>query len=794
MKMYLTLSQHDVSKCWEVEVDQKTLTTRWGRQGTSGQSKAKSFDTIELAISAAEKQTRSKLSKGYIATNISGLDHQDATKSASIKSTPAHKPEQAPRKVDAPARPYPVHNTATPNTLKAVDVAKEYLNLVTQVNAHNEQYYRNSAPTISDADWDQMFRRLLVIERDFPELKASNSLTDKVGGDVVLDGFEKHTHEIPMLSLDNAFNLGELQQFFERIDRSDARLYCAEPKMDGLACSLIYEHGQLTVAATRGNKTVGENITANIKTIPDIPVTLRAGKFPARLEVRGEIYMPYSAFEELNTLMEQQGKDLYKNPRNAAAGAIGNHDTAVTRSRKLRFMAYSCHALSNENALLPESHFDRLQWLNEIGIPVDAHSKKIAFQHFSEAIKEFTALRPTLPYGIDGIVFKTDDTTSYDTIGYSSRSPKWAIAYKYPAEEKETVLKEVIWQVGRSGTLSPVAIVEPIDLDGALVSRATLHNLEDINRKNLLIGDTVIILRSGDVIPMIKGSNLSLRPKDAIIIKPPQKCPSCGGPIEPLPDYQTGHHCVNFIACPAQLARRIIHFSSKKCIDIQWLGDAAITEACSKGLITKPADLYDLTAAQLKEQLNGFKLKKAEKIVNSIQQSKQTTLQRFIRSFGIPEIGSSLSLKLATHFQTLAAMKAATHDELMMIDDIGYATATHLVNFFNSRWAEVEELRAKGFTLNVAPAIQDSVISEKSFVVTGTFSGKYSRKEIEATLKSFGVKISGSISSNTHALIYGDKAGSKLTKSNAINEKRPASILLYNETEAISFLDQLQQS
>jgi len=672
------------------------------------------------------------------------------------------------------------------------EVKNEYLRIVDEINGHNERYYKNNAPTIGDPEWDQLFRRLLVIERDYPSLKVPNSPTDKVGGDVVLDGFEKHTHEVPMLSLDNAFNLEELQRFFERIDDSDSLVFCAEPKMDGFACSLIYEHGELTVAATRGNKVTGENITANVKTIPDIPILIVTENIPERFEVRGEIYMEYSVFEELNKSMELQGKDSYKNPRNAASGAIGNHDTSVTRSRKLKFMAYGCHSLSDEEHLLPDSHYDRLQWLLTVGIPIDSHSRKITFTQFDDVIEEFTNLRPRLPYGIDGIVFKVDDVNLHDTIGYSSRSPKWAIAYKYPAEEKETILKDVIWQVGRSGTLSPVAIVEPVDLDGAIVSRATLHNLEDINRKDLMIGDTVVILRSGDVIPMIKGPNLSLRPANAIAITQPSECPSCGGHVETLPDNQTGHRCVNELSCPAQLARRVIHFASKKCLDIEWLGDSAIIEACSIGLVTKPADLYDITAEQLQEQLTGFKAKKAEKIISSIQKSKTNSLARFLRALGINEIGSTLSEKLAIQFQSIEAIKEASFEELLAIDDIGGTTAAYIVDFFDTRWNEVEELLAKGFILSVPNAVKNSAITGLSFVVTGSFTEKYSRKQIESLLKSHGAKVSGSVNKNTYALIYGDKAGSKLQKAAVINGDNPGTVILYSEKEAVEFIDGLK--
>jgi len=806
MKRYYEFTDEQSSKFWEVEVREEIVITRWGKTGSKGQSKEKAFATNKIALAEAAKQSKAKINKGYTDTSNSGTLTTQETSALIAAPTPVRKVAKTKKPGKAPIPPKtstdnsalinipinsPIPRKASVKKPTENEVREEYLRLIDEVNAHNERYYKNSAPTISDPEWDQLFRRLLVIERDFPGLKVGDTPTGKVGGDIVLDGFEKHTHEVAMLSLDNAFNVDELKAFFDRIEDSQSMIFCAEPKMDGFACSLIYEHGELTVAATRGNKIVGENITENVKTIPDIPTFISIENLPERFEVRGEIYMGYAVFDDLNTAMEQQGKERYKNPRNAASGAIGNLDTSVTRSRKLQFMAYSCHSLSDEEHLLPSSHYDRLQWLLTAGIPIDAHSKKIVFTQFDDVVEEFTNLRPKLPYGIDGIVFKADDVNLHDTIGYSSRSPKWAIAYKYPAEEKETLLKDVIWQVGRSGTLSPVAIVEPVDLDGATVSRATLHNLEDIIRKDLMIGDTVVILRSGDVIPMIKGPNLDLRPTNAKAITQPSKCPSCGGTVEELPGDHTGHRCANDLSCPAQLSRRVIHFASKKCLDIEWLGDSAIIEACSIGLVTKPADLYDITATQLLEQLTGFKAKKAKKIVSSIQQSKTNSLARFLRSFGINEIGSTLSQKLAIEFQSIEAMKEASFEELLAIDDIGGTTAGYIVDFFETRWGEVEELLAKGFTLSVPSVIKDSAITGLSFVVTGSFTGKYSRKEIEASLKSHGAKVSGSISKNTYALLYGDKAGSKLDKAAIINGDNPGTVILFNEEESVQLIDKL---
>jgi DNA ligase (NAD+) len=817
MKQYLEYNDENSQKFWEVNIKSSTLLVRWGRVGASGQCREKEYSSSEQAVREALKLISSKARKGYkpsggklqkwvkeaggmiVEAENTGTGKKSLnTGAGKDKATSSPKPTRSKNigngKIEANSDSPKTSRLLKAKRSKTIDeTTTEYLRLVDEVNGHNRLYYQNNAPSISDPEWDQLFRRLLVIERDYPSIKMENSPTDKVGGGIVLDGFEKHVHEVPMLSLDNAFDLQELEEFFERIEGGSDLIYSAEPKMDGFACSLIYENNRLSVAATRGNKVVGENITANVKTIPDIPVFLSGDRIPERLEVRGEIYMDYAVFEEVNRALDAQGKALYKNPRNAASGAIGNLDTSVTRSRKLQFMAYSCHALSEDSDLLPDTHYGRLRFLELHGVPVDSHSRKIGFNEFGEAIAEYTALRPNLPYGIDGIVFKVDAITLHDEIGYTSRTPKWAIAYKYPAEEKETILTNVVWQVGRTGILSPVAHVEPIDLDGALVSRATLHNLEDINRKGLMIGDTIVILRSGDVIPHIKGVNLDLRPITALPIELPEACPSCGGNVAPLPDGQIGHRCTNDISCPAQLSRRIIHFAQKKCMDIEWLGDQAIIEACAKGLVCKPADLFDLTVDQLKVNLTGFKDKKAEKIISSIEKAKSTTTPKFLCSFGIPEVGERLAIKLSRHFESLGAMRTASYDEFLAVEDVGDATAGHLLQFFSERWNDVEELLGKGITLATPPLTKESKVSNLTFVVTGSFTKKYSRKEIEATLKANGAKVSGSVSKNTYAVIHGDKAGSKLDKAKLINEENPISIVLIDEDEATALIDELNQ-
>lgn len=630
-------------------------------------------------------------------------------------------------------------------------------------------YHVLDNPLVPDAEYDRLMNELKNLEWQHPEWITPDSPTQRVGAKP-LEGFAQITHELPMLSLDNAFSDEELDGFLRRIENLIAQdpekmTFCCEPKLDGLAVSILYENGSLVQAATRGDGTTGEDITANIRTIRNIPLKLNLEKPPARLEVRGEVFMPLKGFNILNERALEKGEKTFANPRNAAAGSLRQLDPKVTRQRPLELNAYSIGIYESDDEL-PSTHYDRLQWLKSIGIPVNGEIRlATGREELLKFYAEIQSKRPNLGYDIDGTVLKVNDITLQEQLGFISRSPRWAIAYKFPAQEEMTVLNDVEFQVGRTGAITPVAKLEPVFVAGVTVSNATLHNGDEIERLGVVIGDTVIIRRAGDVIPQIIGVVKERRPENAKKIHFPTACPVCESAVIRV-EGEAVARCTGGLFCAAQRKEALKHFVSRKAMDIDGIGEKLIEQLMARELIHTPADLFklDLTSLMRLERMGE---KSAQNALNSIEKSKSTTLARFLYALGIREVGEATALNLANHFGTLAAIREANIETLTQVQDVGEVIANHIFRF----WQEphnvevVEDLIKQGVHWQdvVQVEIADNPLKNKNVVLTGTLT-QLTRDEAKALLQSLGCKVSGSVSSKTDYLIAGEKAGSKLTK------------------------------
>lgn len=630
------------------------------------------------------------------------------------------------------------------------------------------EYHVLDNPSIPDSEYDRLFHELKALEAANPELITADSPTQRVGASP-LSAFTQIRHEIPMLSLDNAFSDEEFFAFVKRIEDRLGNLpkdleFCCEPKLDGLAVSILYENGVLTQAATRGDGTTGEDITANIRTIRNIPLQLLMENPPARLEVRGEVFMPHAGFERLNETALQHGEKTFANPRNAAAGSLRQLDPKVTAKRPLTLNAYSIGIA--EGVALPETQYARLQWLKSIGIPVNP---EIRLCHGVDEVLDFyrqiQGKRPNLGYDIDGTVLKINDIALQQRLGFISKAPRWAIAYKFPAQEELTRLNDVEFQVGRTGAVTPVAKLEPVFVAGVTVSNATLHNGDEIERLNIAIGDTVVIRRAGDVIPQIIGVLHERRPPDAKPIIFPTHCPVCDSLIVRI-DGEAVARCTGGLICAAQRKEALKHFVSRKAMDIDGVGGKLIEQLVDRELVHTPADLFKLDLTTLC-RLERMGEKSAQKALESLEKAKNTSLARFIFALGIREVGEATALNLANHFKTLEALKGANFEALQEVPDIGEVVANRILAF----WAEphnvavVEDLIAQGVhweTVEVK-AVQDNPFNGKTVVLTGTLT-QMGRSEAKALLQQLGAKVSGSVSAKTDFVIAGDAAGSKLTK------------------------------
>ncbi len=646
-------------------------------------------------------------------------------------------------------------------------------NLRKTLRQYEYEYHVLDNPTVPDSEYDRLFHQLKALELEHPEFLTSDSPTQRVGAKP-LSGFSQIRHEIPMLSLDNAFSDEEFNAFVKRIEDRLIVLpkpltFCCEPKLDGLAVSILYVNGILTQAATRGDGTTGEDITANIRTIRNIPLQLLTDNPPARLEVRGEVFMPHAGFERLNEYALEHGEKTFANPRNAAAGSLRQLDPNITSKRPLVLNAYGIGIA--EGVELPNTHYARLQWLKSIGIPVNPEIRLCnGTNEVLDFYRDIQNKRSSLGYDIDGTVLKINDIALQNELGFISKAPRWAIAYKFPAQEELTVLNDVEFQVGRTGAITPVAKLEPVFVAGVTVSNATLHNGDEIERLNIAIGDTVVIRRAGDVIPQIIGVLHERRPDNAKPIIFPTNCPVCDSQIIRI-EGEAVARCTGGLFCAAQRKEALKHFVSRKAMDIDGIGGKLIEQLVDRELIHTPADLFKLDLTTL-TRLERMGAKSAENALNSLEKAKSTTLARFIFALGIREVGEATALNLANHFKTLDALKAADLEELQKVPDVGEVVANRIFVFWREAHnvAVVEDLIAQGVhweTVEVKEA-SENLFKDKTVVLTGTLT-QMGRNEAKALLQQLGAKVSGSVSSKTDFVIAGDAAGSKLAKAQELN-------------------------
>ncbi len=644
-----------------------------------------------------------------------------------------------------------------------------------QLTHYSYQYYVLDEPSVPDAEYDRLFQQLQQLELQHPELITADSPTQRVGA-APLAKFGEVSHSVPMLSLDNVFDeegfLAFAKRIADRLDNSHDFSFCCEPKLDGLAVSIRYENGLLVQAATRGDGYTGEDITTNIRTIRAVPLTLRSGPHPAVLEVRGEVFMPLQGFEKLNEQARQNGDKVFANPRNAAAGSLRQLDPAVTAKRPLMFYAYAVGALEDADQLLDnKSHYQRLQQLKNWGLPV---CPEIRLVQGNTAVQEYyrhiLSRRNQLGYEIDGVVVKVSDLSQQQSLGFVARAPRWATAFKFPAQEQLTRLLDVEFQVGRTGAITPVARLEPVVVGGVTVSNATLHNQDEINRLGIKIGDTVTVRRAGDVIPQIVAVVMEQRPEQTREILFPAECPVCQSRIERVTGEAVAR-CTGGLFCAAQLKESIKHYVSRKAMDIEGLGDKLVDQLVALSLVKTPADIYRLDMPAL-VGLERMAEKSAMKLLQAIENSKPTTLPRFIYALGIREVGEATALNLANHFGAMESLLQASLEQLLEVNDVGVVVAEHLLGFFSEPHNQqvIDELRKAGVhwpDIELAAATEQPLAGQ-TIVLTGTLSSM-GRDDAKAKLQRLGAKVSGSVSAKTHAVIAGENAGSKLDKATELN-------------------------
>ena len=636
---------------------------------------------------------------------------------------------------------------------------------------HDQRYYVLDDPEISDAEYDELFLELRRIEAEHPELVVPDSPTQRVGG-APAASFAPVRHRLPMLSLNNGQSEDDLLAFDRRVRERlgrDAAVpvdYMAEPKLDGLAISLLYRAGRLVQAATRGDGETGEDVTGNVRTVRAIPLALKGEDWPLELEVRGEVFMRRSDFERLNQGLHAAGERGFMNPRNAAAGSLRQLDPAVTARRPLSFFAYGPGWIP-EGFELPEQQSSVLDWFAALGIPVCPQRARVrgadgALDYF----RQMAARRSGLPYDIDGVVFKVDRRSDQQQLGFVARAPRWALAHKFPAEERSTQLLAVDFQVGRTGALTPVARLEPVLVGGVMVSNATLHNMDEVARKDIRVGDRVVVRRAGDVIPEVVGRVGGDREPGTQPVLLPASCPECGSHVE-QEEGKAVARCTGGLVCPAQRREALRHFVSRKAMDIEGFGDKLIEQLVGSGAVSNPAELFELDA----ERLLGFERigpKSAQNLEQALQKARATTLPRFIFALGIREVGEVTARALAEHFGALEPLMQATVDELEAIRDVGPIVARHIANFFAEphNCEVVTALRQAGVHWPEAESTDAELpqpLAGRTYVLTGTLSG-ITRDEASARLQALGAKVTGSVSRNTTAVIAGENPGSKLAK------------------------------
>ncbi len=652
-------------------------------------------------------------------------------------------------------------------------VVDEIAQLRERIAHHNYCYYVLDAPEIPDAEYDRLFRRLQALEEQHPELITPDSPTQRVGA-APLAAFASVRHELPMLSLANTFTDADAQDFDRRVRERlnvDAVEYTAEPKLDGLAISLIYENGHLVRAATRGDGETGEDVTQNIRTVKAIPLTLLGADHPPLLEVRGEVYMPKSGFEKLNASQAEKGEKTFANPRNAAAGSLRQLDSRITAQRPLAFYSYGIGKVSG--AALPDKHSAILARLRDWGLPVSGEIRVVqGIAGCLEYYQDILRRRDQLPYEIDGVVYKVNDLEQQQRLGFVARAPRWATAHKFPAQEELTELLAIDVQVGRTGALTPVARLAPVQVGGVVVTNATLHNEDEIRRKDVRVGDTVIVRRAGDVIPEVVAVVKERRPKHTKEFVMPDKCPECGSDVV-RPDAQAVARCVGGLYCPAQRKAAIRHFASRRAMDIEGLGEKLIDQLVEQNYIQNVADLYRLTQEQL-AGLDRMGEKSAQNLLDALEQSKSTTLARFILALGIREVGEATAQTLAQEFGDLKPLLQADIETLLKAPDVGPVVAESIKHFFGQphNLEVIEQLTdpAQGGihwpAVHKAPAAAQP-LAGKTVVLTGTLAGM-TRDEAKQRLQALGAKVSGSVSNKTSFVVVGAEAGSKAAKAESL--------------------------
>lgn len=636
--------------------------------------------------------------------------------------------------------------------------------LVSELNQYSHEYYVLDQPTISDREYDLKYRELVDIEQMYTELIKQDSPTQRVG-DGLIEGFEKVEHSSQMLSLDNAFDMGELEDFSRRVSNQAETdfTYFVEQKIDGLAIALRYEEGHLVQAATRGDGQVGEDVTENIRAIAAIPIRLRED---ITCEVRGEVYMPKESFINLNSERDAEGLAVFANPRNAAAGTLRNLDPKITASRNLNAFFYT---LVNPEEYGATTQEEAIQLISKWGLRINHDYGR--FTTMDEAwsfIETIETNRQNLPYEIDGVVFKVNEFSVQQQVGMTVKAPRWAIAYKFKAEEAETVLHDILWTVGRTGVVTPTAIMDPVTVAGSTVQRASLHNVDLIKERDVRLGDTVIIHKAGDIIPEVLRVVLDKRPEDSEPYAIPTECPACGSELTHLED-EVALRCIN-PSCPAQASERVIHFASRNAMNIDGLGEQRVRQLFEAELIHDVVDLYDLEVDALQE-LDRMGEKSSKKLVDAIETSKENSLERLIFGLGIRHVGSNTARLLVQTFENIEGIMNATYEEILSIDGIGEIIAESVVSFFDNEEAQELIAKLKERNLNLSYLQAEETVSQnaaavfagKTIVLTGKLE-EFSRNELKQQLELLGAKVTGSVSKNTDLLVAGESAGSKLTK------------------------------
>lgn len=650
------------------------------------------------------------------------------------------------------------------------DVKTQIHQLLHEIRLHDYNYHVLDAPTIGDGQYDQLLRHLIVLETDFPEYLEPNSPTQRVGLKSEL-GFEEVTHRVPMLSLGNVFDANEFQQFVarveDRLNKVDTTVLTAEPKLDGLALSIRYEYGELVMAATRGDGETGENVTQNVRTIRSIPLTLKDESFPNVLEVRGEVIMKKSEFTAMNKRLQDLSEKTFVNPRNAAAGSLRQLDPKIVATRPLSFYAYGFGETSEP---LGNTHSDAMDVLKAFGIPVNPGLVKATADQIGRVYLDLLAKRDQLPYEIDGMVVKVDDLDTQEILGFVARAPRFATAWKFPAQEASTRLIAIDFQVGRTGAVTPVARLEPIFLGGVTVSNATLHNFDEVARLDVRVGDQVMVRRAGDVIPQIVRVMTERRNGHGDPIQLPTECPVCRSPIERA-DGEAIIRCSGGLICQAQRLEHLKHFVSRRAMDIDGVGERLLEILIDRDWVKNPADLYRLSAESL-EGLDRMGKKSAQNVVQAISSSKDTSFARFLYALGIRDVGEATARNLAQTFNNIDQLIDAPIEELMEVEDVGPVVASHVRAFFEvERNREViADLAALGVRwplskFNIGPTYSD--LSGQTWVLTGTLT-KMTRDEASDKLRALGAKVVGSVSAKTTVLVVGLGAGGKLDKAEAL--------------------------